>query len=165
MMEPGRPASRAEHINTDCIRGPAHCQGEAPPTNMNTAVVVLAVALVAQVYAAPPPFMKKCMEDNGVTMEDAIKFGKTGEASDNMKCNLKCMMLAGGAMKEDGTLVMAPMLEHAPEKLHDAIKQCIDIEKSSDLCDVAYRHNKCIRDKATDVFIELAEKKAAMAAS
>lgn len=119
--------------------------------NMKVFVVLAAVLLVAhQAYAAPPGFIAKCMSENGVTAADAINFAMSGEASDKMKCNFKCIMLANGGMTEDGKLVLAPMLEHAPEKMHAVFKECVEIEPSADLCDLAFRHNKCLRDKAVE---------------
>ncbi|KAJ1526244.1 hypothetical protein ONE63_009400 [Megalurothrips usitatus] len=84
----------------------------------------------------------------------------SGEASDKMKCNFKCIMQANGGMTEDGKLVLAPMLEHAPEKMHAVFKECVEIEPSADLCDLAFRHNKCLRDKAVEVSTNLSRRRA-----
>ncbi|XP_026273075.1 general odorant-binding protein 56h-like [Frankliniella occidentalis] len=127
---------------------------------MKVLVLSAAVLLVAQqVCSAPPPFVHRCMQENGVTGADAIKFAETGEASDGMKCNFKCIMMEAGVMTPEGKLILSPMLEHVPEKIHQAFKDCVEIEPSSDLCDVAFRHNVCLREKATDFYKAMVAKK------
>ncbi|KAK3914559.1 General odorant-binding protein 56h [Frankliniella fusca] len=128
---------------------------------MKVLVLSAAVLLVAQqVSCAPPPgFIMRCMHENGVTGADAIKFAETGEASDGMKCNFKCIMMEAGVMTPEGKLLLSPMLEHVPEKIHQAFKDCVEIEPSSDLCDLAFRHNVCLREKATDFYKAMVKKR------
>lgn len=129
-------------------------------TMQQALVLVSVLAVVLQMHAAPPPkpaFFAKCMADNHVTPADFKNFAKTGEASDNLKCNFKCIMMEGGMLSEDGKINPEPMLQHTPEKIHDVVKECSKIEASADLCDVAYRQHKCVRDKATEWFQEMAE--------
>ncbi|KAK3923671.1 General odorant-binding protein 56h [Frankliniella fusca] len=127
---------------------------------MKVLVLAAAVLLVAQqVSCASQPFIRSCMRENGVTGADAIKFAETGEASDGMKCSFKCIMMGAGVMTPEGKLLLSPMLERVPEKVHQAFKDCVEIEPSSDLCDLAYRHNVCLREKATDFYKAMMKKR------
>ncbi|KAK3916073.1 General odorant-binding protein 83a [Frankliniella fusca] len=99
-----------------------------------------------------------CMQETGATYEEGRAWADGADASENLKCQMKCVMLKAKKMTEDGHLVLEPMLESAPQEMHEVIRQCVQIDQGGDLCDLGYRHQKCIREKAPEAYAEMVKK-------
>ncbi|XP_026284475.1 uncharacterized protein LOC113210610 [Frankliniella occidentalis] len=132
-------------------------------------LVVLVVLCFQQVLSAPNPpaddlaVMKAdfdaCLQETGSTYEETLAWADGADASENLKCQIKCAMLKAKKMTEDGHLVLSTMLEHAPHEHQDLIRQCVEIEQGGDdLCDLGYRHQKCLREKAPEWYAEMVKK-------
>nr|WBU77199.1 odorant-binding protein [Odontothrips loti] len=128
------------------------------------AFVALALLSAQQVaWAAAPADMMQmdmdaCMAETGTTYEEIMAWADGGDASENLKCMTKCMMLRCKTMTEDGHLILEAMLAKLPEEQHNIATQCVQIDQGGELCDLAYRHHKCMRDKSPQWYADWVKK-------
>ncbi|KAJ1522886.1 hypothetical protein ONE63_002028 [Megalurothrips usitatus] len=128
------------------------------------AIVVLALLGAQQLaWAAAPADMMQmdmdaCMAETGTTYEEIMAWADGGDASENLKCFMKCMMLRGKTMTEDGHLLLEPMMDKLPEEQHVTATQCVQIDQGGELCDLGFRHQKCLREKSPQWYADWVKK-------
>ncbi|XP_034247953.1 uncharacterized protein LOC117649372 [Thrips palmi] len=77
-------------------------------------------------------------------------FTETGQATQDLKCYMSCVLQAKGLMESNGTITMKdPASSRVTEAFKTATASCFQQTPTSDLCETAYVHNKCLWDTDT----------------
>ncbi|XP_034242769.1 uncharacterized protein LOC117646144 isoform X2 [Thrips palmi] len=109
--------------------------------------------LAVAVLANPGPGSTACKASFPGISEPLKTFAETGEATQDLKCFMSCVMQDKGKMMSNGTITMMEPSADAPrmpESLSKAIAPCFAMTPTSDLCETAYLHNKCLWDNDPD---------------
>ncbi|XP_034232373.1 general odorant-binding protein 56h-like [Thrips palmi] len=130
------------------------------------AVVLLAVLCGQQVFGAATAstaatqmpdmheIMEMCMTETGTSMDDVLSWADGGDASENTKCQMKCVLMKANMMTNSGHFNVENMIASLPAEQHAIARECAMIEQGGDLCDLAYRNQMCMRDKSPDFYAD-----------
>nr|AKI29012.1 odorant binding protein 56h [Bactrocera dorsalis] len=125
-----------------------------------TIIAALVTLAVCQLPADLEKFHKACMDEAKVTDEQMRQFFQNGmkasDATENIKCQMKCMMQKQGIWK-DGVfdadakikeLVQNPKFKGKEADLTKAINNCKN-EKGANECDTVFKISMCIKEFMT----------------